>query len=564
MLRRVAIGPKLAIIPVFLSLILVGVTVFLLVEMRGTMIEDRKIKLHALVEMGLNIIDRYAGLAAEDVMTEEEAKKQAVAAILAANFDGKNYFFVFDRDGHLVAHPTRGEQVGENMLISTNPVTHANYNGFHKAALNEPHLEGFTTFLGRRPGSTANDAMKMYLSAVQEDWGWIVSTGLFIDDIESTFRERAMIAIGLMLMGLAAGLAMSYLLGRAITRPLNRTVSALEGLADGDKDAAVEVDPSNTEIGRLTRAFAHFKETLAETEALREQQRLAEQTAQEERRAAILGFADEFEQAVGSVVESLAQEVAKLSAASQDVSESAQASSDGAKQVNLTTASAANNVQTVAVAAQELSASIGEIGRQVRLAQDVVTKTQEHSTETQGQVGALADAVAVIGSVVDLINGIAAQTNLLALNATIEAARAGEAGKGFAVVASEVKALADQTTKATEDIRRQIDAVRQATGDAVIGIRDIGTVIGDLQETTTAIAAAIEQQSAATSEISRNTDVTSQETQSITRAIDAVTKSVNSTDNAAKSLSATSAAMQEKAETMRREVRNFLNRIRAA
>src|SRR3546814_2719176 len=117
MLRRVAIGPKLVMIPVFLSLILVGVTVFLLVELRGTMIEDRKIKLHSLVEMGLNIIDRYAKLAAEGAMSEEEAKTQAVAAILAANFDGKNYFFVFDRDGHLVEHPTRPEQIGENILI---------------------------------------------------------------------------------------------------------------------------------------------------------------------------------------------------------------------------------------------------------------------------------------------------------------------------------------------------------------------------------------------------------------------------------------------------------------
>ena len=200
----------------------------------------------------------------------------------------------------------------------------------------------------------------------------------------------------------------------------------------------------------------------------------------------------------------------------------------------------------------------------MRVVQDVVEKTQTRSVDTQGQISALADTVEKIGSVVELIDGIADQTNLLALNATIEAARAGEAGKGFAVVAGEVKALANQTTKATDDIRQQIDVLGHTTSQSVEGIQEIATVIGELQKTTAAIAAAIEQQNAATGEISRNTEVTARETQAITSAISDVTASVRTTESVAQSVSETSTTMRDKAEVVGRAVDDFLRRIRAA
>jgi methyl-accepting chemotaxis protein len=166
--------------------------------------------------------------------------------------------------------------------------------------------------------------------------------------------------------------------------------------------------------------------------------------------------------------------------------------------------------------------------------------------------------------VVDIINGIASQTNLLALNATIEAARAGEAGKGFTVVASEVKALANQTTSATEDIRHNIEAVRQATQEAVIGVREIAAAIGNLEATTSMIAAAVEQQNAATAEISRNSDITASETHQITQVIAEMTSAVDTTDQSARSVADSSAAMRQKSDAMRSEVQSFLTRIRTA
>ncbi|MDQ7249548.1 methyl-accepting chemotaxis protein [Dongia sedimenti] len=564
MLRKLTIGKKLFLIPITFSIILLGVTAYMLYDMRTGMIEDRKAKLRALIETALSTVNRYGDLAAKGAMSEADAQKGAIDALAATNFDGKNYFFIFGRDGILKMHPTRKDDIGTNMLELKDAQARANYQGYFDAATTQPPLEGFAQFLGRRPGSKVNDTPKLFLSAIDKHWSWIVSTGVFIDDVNAIFLRRASLVVGLLAVGLLIGLALTLALSRAITKPLNRTVGALEGLSEGRFDTDVPEDNSRTEIGRLSRAFLQFREKLKETDSLRRQQEETQRQAEAERRATMLRFADEFEQAVGGVVESLATEAGQASHVAAGLSTSAKASAEGTQRVNTAAASVAGNVQTVAAAAQELSASITEIGRQIGVARDVVQTTRTQSGETEQRVADLAGKVAAIGSIIDIINDIADQTNLLALNATIEAARAGEAGKGFVVVASEVKALANQTTKATDDIRQNIEAVRRATEEAVNSVRGIASAVGELDQTTGAIAAAVEQQNAATAEISRNTSITADETQSITQAIAEVTTSVGTTDESAREVDRSSAAMRDKSETMRKEVQGFLGRIRAA
>nr|WP_242468816.1 methyl-accepting chemotaxis protein [Rhodovibrio salinarum] len=528
------------------------------------MLEGRKLKLRALVESAVNVVDSYSQMAADGTLSDAEAKQQALQALAAMNYDGKNYFFVANTDGVLVWHPTRGEQIGQNLLQTGSEGTKRSYRGFLSAAKSSPHLEGYFESIGRRPGSKELNAPKMYLSAQDARWNWVVTTGLFIDDIEAMFQQRAAFFLGLAALGLLLGIALSYFVGRSITRPVNYTVNALEALAEGRAETTVEIDNNPTEVGRLTRAFNYFRDKMKETEELRRQQAIAEQKTEQERRETLLGFADEFEKSVGNAVQMLAEEVNKVSDTSTQMSQIARSSAEGTQQVKTAAESTSNNVQTVASAAQELNSSIDEIQRQVRTVQDVVEKTRTRSDQTAQQMSALAGTVEKIGSVVELINSIAEQTNLLALNATIEAARAGDAGKGFAVVAGEVKLLATQTTNATDDIRQQIDLLNRSTGECVGGMKEVGTVVDDLLETTNAIAAAIEEQNAATAEISRNTDVTSQETQSITKAIGEVTDSVAKTESTAQSVRETSAVMQDQAETVSREVQNFLQRVRAA
>jgi len=563
MLRKLTIGKKLFLIVAVFSTVLVGMTTVMLLDMRSGMVEDRKAKLRSLVEAAINSVNRYGDLAASGKMPVDEAQKAAIALLTAMNFDGKNYFIVFERSGILKLHPTRKDDLGHNMLDPKLDVS-SNYIGYLNAATTQAPLEGFSVFMGRRPGSTVNDAQKLFLSSFDKHWGWVVTTGLFIDDVNAAFISRAAWAGGAVIAGLALSLLLTIMLGRSITRPLNRTVNALEELSAGRFDAEASNDDSETEIGRLARAFVQFRDKMKETEELRARQMDAEEQARIDQRNAMIRVADEFDAAVGSVVESLVAEVERTSQTVAQLSKSTEASVAGTDRVDGAAQSVSENVQTVASSAAELSASIGEIGRQIHMTRDIARETRNTSSQTEQRVAALSESVEAIGEIIEIINSIAGQTNLLALNATIEAARAGEAGRGFSVVASEVKALASQTTKATEDIRKNIDAVRDATRQAVDAVRAISTSINGLDESAGTIAAAVEEQNAATSEISRNTALTAEQTRAITQAINEVAKSIGGTDQAARQVEQSSTAMRDRFEEMRREVHAFLGRIRAA
>jgi methyl-accepting chemotaxis protein len=563
MLRKLDVKMKLSLIVLVFSTVLVGTAAYTLLDLRNSMFEDRKAKLRSLVEVAVTTVDRYGELAAQGKMPLEEAQKAALAALAGMNFDGKNYFFVFDRQGILKMHPSRKDDLGKNMLTVNNPVRF-NYIGYLHAANTAPAFEGFSQFVGRRPGSQVNDAPKLFLSAIDNHWNWVVTTGIFVDDVNGIFLHRAAWLGGAVISTLILSLIFTMLIGRSIAGPLNETVGALDELNKGHFDVQVAEDDSNTEIGKLNRTFVQFREKLKETEELRARQVDAERQAEVGRRNAVVRFADEFDTAVGSVVEALFVEIGRTAETVAELSKSAQASAAGSERIGGAASSVSEGIQTVASAAQELSASIGEIGRQVHKTRDIARLTRSQSLQTEQRVSALSETVETIGSIIDIITGIAEQTNLLALNATIEAARAGDAGKGFSVVASEVKALASQTTKATEDIRRNIDAVRDATRDAVDSVRMISSSINGLDESAGAIAAAIEEQNAATSEISRNTNVTAERTLAITQAITDVVRSVSGTDRSARQVEEFSTSVRGRSEEMRHEVHAFLRRIRAA
>lgn len=563
MLRKFDVKMKLSLIVLVFSTVLVGTAAYTLFDLRNSMFEDRKAKLRSLVEVAVTTVDRYGELAAQGKMPLEEAQKAALAALAGMNFDGKNYFFVFDRQGILKMHPSRKDDLGKNMLTVNNPVRF-NYIGYLHAAITAPAFEGFSQFVGRRPGSQVNDAPKLFLSAIDNHWNWVVTTGIFVDDVNAIFLHRAAWLGGAVISTLILSLIFTMLIGRSIAGPLNETVGALDELNKGHFDVQVAEDDSNTEIGKLNRTFVQFREKLKETEELRARQVDAERQAEVGRRNAVVRFADEFDTAVGSVVEALFAEIGRTAETVAELSKSAQASAAGSERIGGAASSVSEGIQTVASAAQELSASIGEIGRQVHKTRDIARLTRSQSLQTEQRVSALSETVETIGSIIDIITGIAEQTNLLALNATIEAARAGDAGKGFSVVASEVKALASQTTKATEDIRRNIDAVRDATRDAVDSVRMISSSINGLDESAGAIASAIEEQNAATSEISRNTNVTAERTLAITQAITDVVRSVSGTDRSARQVEEFSTSVRGRSEEMRHEVHAFLRRIRAA
>jgi methyl-accepting chemotaxis protein len=363
--------------------------------------------------------------------------------------------------------------------------------------------------------------------------------------------------------GVAAviGVLMAFLIGRGIVRPISSMTIAMTRLASGDSDVDVPARENTDEIGAMARAVEVFKQNAIENRRLTAAS-AKEQAARDRRQAAMDTHTQDFGTSVSGVMASLGQSAGKMQTAANEMSEAAKrtrTSSSGA--VEGANASA-RDLNSVAVAAEQMAASISEISRQVTHVTTAVGKAVDRAAETDKKVAGLSDTADRIGDVVRLITDIAGQTNLLALNATIEAARAGEAGKGFAVVASEVKTLATQTARATDQIGAQIVAIRTSTGEAVDAVRDVGLAIGQVASVATAIAAAVEQQAAATREISASVQNVTHATNNAAQAMEQVLTIAEQTDAASHSVLTAADEVGKTADTLQVEVNDFLSAMR--
>ena len=371
------------------------------------------------------------------------------------------------------------------------------------------------------------------------------------------------LVLGIVAAVMICGVGVGIYLVRDLSRGIASIVKPMQALGSGDLSATVTRRGEQTEIGAMADALQVFKDALVAKKAA-DEAAARDAEAKIERGRRVDGITRDFETMIGEIVETVSSASTELEASAGTLTSTAERAQELATTVSAASEEASTNVQSVASATEEMASSVNEISRQVQESARMASDAVDQAARTNDRVGELSKAAARIGDVIELINTIAGQTNLLALNATIEAARAGEAGRGFAVVASEVKALANQTAKATEEISSQVAAMQASTSEAVASIGGITETIGQMSEITVSISTAVEQQGGATREIARNIQSVAAGSNEISTHIGGVTTAAAATGQAASEVLANARELDTQSSMLRNAVDEFLGKVRAA
>jgi methyl-accepting chemotaxis protein len=380
-------------------------------------------------------------------------------------------------------------------------------------------------------------------------------------EMANSERESLAMGLGTIVLLIVTSLFSFF----TIARPMRALSVSMDELAGGNFAVVLPGLGRKDELGAVAGAVEKFK-VVSEQKARQEAEAKIkqDQIAAQQRKADMIRLADSFEAAVGEIVETVSSASTELEASAGTLTSTAERAQEVTTMVAAASEEASTNVQSVASATEELSSSVNEISRQVQESARMANEAVDQARVTNDRVGELSKAASRIGDVVELINTIAGQTNLLALNATIEAARAGEAGRGFAVVASEVKALAEQTAKATGEIGQQITGIQAATQESVGAIKEISGTIERLSEIASTIAAAVEEQGAATQEISRNVQQAAHGTQQVSSNITDVQRGAGETGSASAQVLSAAQTLSSDSNRLKLEVGKFLDSVRAA
>lgn len=352
--------------------------------------------------------------------------------------------------------------------------------------------------------------------------------------------------------------------GLGVIRPMTRMTGVMARLAGGGLDIEIPSLKRADEVGAIARAVQVFRENALRVQAMESEQAGLKLKAEEERKQTMSRVADGFEHAVGKIVDTVSSASSEIELAAGSLTRTAETNHKLTAEAASASDRSSTNAQSAAAASDQMASSVSEIGRQVQESESITNAAVRQAEQTNERIAELSQSAGRIGEVVKLIAAVAEQTNLLALNATIEAARAGEAGRGFAVVASEVKALAAQTAKATEEIGAQITQMQSATQQSVSAIKAIGSTIGQISKISTAIAAAVEQQSVSTQDIARNVQQAAQGAIEVGGCLADVSLGSANTQAAAEQVHGFAQSLSQQGNSLKLEVGKFLQAIRAA
>ena len=524
------------------------------------MIDDRVSKLHGLVETMHGLAQALEKKAAAGEFSREEATNRFRGAIQNMWYDDHhNYGFAIGLDGVTLVNPAAPQYDGKKAEIKAD-------NGklvvdmLAEAVERQP--EAIVAYRFPKPGQSEPTDKLAFIKRF-DPWGVFIGTGAYIDDIEADF-QAVLFRLGLVALALIVGASgVALLISHNITAPLKSLKSQMERLVAGDLLLTIEATARRDEIGEMARAVEVFQRSMIEADRLRAEQQ-AEQQYRLKRAEMIEASIARFEGDIGVVVSGVATAAAELEGSAQSLAASSVQTSRQSSAVAVAAEQATQNVETVAAAIEQVSGSVDEIGRRVSESGQLIAAAVEQASGSSAEVQGLAASADKIGTVVRLIADIASQTNLLALNATIEAARAGEAGKGFAVVAAEVKALANQTARATEEISAQVNAIQAATQGSVRSIEGVALTIGDVNETASAIAAAVEEQGAATREIARNILQAAQGTSEVSSNITEIAGAAQQIGAVADHVLSSADLLGRNSEVLKARVVTFLHEVRVA
>ena len=559
-LTNLKITPKLGILVgvALLGLCIAGMLAGYLMqrEMVNARIEQTK----SIVEMAKNMAAGFKKQIDAGEITKEQARAEFGKRGNAMTYDnGNGYLFGTTYEGITVMAPNP-QQIGQNRM---DVVTNGRRLSVELMEGVKKNGEILLYYEYMKPG-TEKPIRKLGYAVAAPGLDMYVGTGAYLDDLDAKMAPIAWL-LGLDVLGIAiiAG-SIAAMIGRSISKPLGQLGARMQALAEGKLEGDIPGIGRGDEIGAMAATVQIFKDNAVRIRGLEQAEAENQKRVAAERRSAMESLANDFERSVSGIVRSVSTAATGMQGTAQSMTATASDASARAATVSAASESASNNVGTVAAAAEELSSSVAEISRQVARSSEISSKAVQDAQRTNGIVQALSTGAEKIGEVVKLIHSIAAQTNLLALNATIEAARAGESGRGFAVVASEVKALANQTAKATEEISAQVAAMQSSTSEAVASIGGISQTIAQMSEITSSISTSIDQQGDATREIARNIQQVAAGSNEINSNIGSVTTAAAATGKAASDVLGNAKELDNQSGMLRNAVDQFLAKVRAA